>query len=81
VFHGRTFALFLGHIRKPSIRHQWLLMVWSWDHSGLDHKGQCKLTRDHPSAPPSGDGGQISLSHVSFVNDQLQFSGTYQMLF
>ena len=37
--------------------------------------------RDCPSAPPSGDGAQISLSNVSCANLQLEFSGTYRMLF
>jgi len=54
---GRTFALFPGHTRKPSIRHQWLPRTWSWDRFGLDHGGQCKLPRDRPSVPPLGDGG------------------------
>jgi hypothetical protein len=52
-----------------------------WDRLGLDHGVQCKLTRDRPSAPPSGDRTQISLSHVSYANLQLEFSGTYRMLF
>jgi len=47
----------------------------------LDHGSQCKLICDCPSAPPSGDGAQISLSHVSFANLQLEFSGMYRMLF
>ena len=77
---GRTSALFLGHTRKPSFRHQWLPRTWSWDHFELTHGCQCKLTRDRPSALPSGDGAKISLIHVSFANLQLQFSGTYRML-
>ena len=39
------------------------------------------MTRDRPSAPPSGDGAQISLTHVSFAILQLEFSGTYRVLF
>jgi hypothetical protein len=41
---------------------------------GLAYKGQCKLTRDCPSALPSEDGAQISLTHVSFAILQLEFS-------
>ena len=39
------------------------------------------MTCNPPSALPPGDGAQISLSHVSFANLQLEFSGTYQMIF
>ena len=78
---GRTFAFFPGHTRKPSFHHLWLPRSWSWDRFGLANGGQCKLTRDRPSAPPSGDGAQISLTHVSFAIIQLESSGTYRMLF
>ena len=64
----RTFALFLGHTRKPSFCHQWLPRTWCSDRFGLAHGGQCKLTRDHPSALLSGDGAQISLTHISLAN-------------
>jgi hypothetical protein len=77
---GRTFALFPDHNCKPSFHHQWLPRAWSWDRFGLTHGGQCKLTCDHPSAPPSGD-AQISLTHVLYAILQLECSGTYQMLF
>jgi len=39
------------------------------------------MTRNHPSAQQSGDGAQTSLSQISFANIQLEFSGTYRMLF
>jgi len=45
---GRTSALFRGHTHKPSFY--------------LAHGGQCKFTCDLPSALPSGDGAQISLT-------------------
>ena len=32
------------------------------------------MTGDCPSVPPLGDGAQISLSHVSFANLQIEFS-------
>jgi len=37
---------------------------------GLANGGQCKTTRDRPSAPLSGDGAQISLtqSHLQFFS-------------
>ena len=61
---GRTYALFPSHTHKPCFRHQWLPRTWSWDHFGLTHRGQCKLTRDSPSAAPWGDKAQILLTHL-----------------
>jgi len=55
---GRTFALFPGQTRKPSIRYHWLQRTWSWDRFGLDHGGQCKHTRNCP-VPPLGNGAQF----------------------
>ena len=78
---GWTFALFPGHTHEPSFCYQWLPRTWIWNSFGLTHGGQCKLTHDHPSAPPSGDGAQISLTHVLFAILHLEFYGTYQMLF
>ena len=78
---ARTFVLFPGHTRNSSICHQWLPRTWIWDRFGLDHGRQCKFTRNHPSVPLLGDGAQILLSHISFPNLKLEFSGTYRMLF
>jgi hypothetical protein len=61
---GRTCTLFPGHTCKPSISHQWLSRTWSWNHFGFTRGGQCKLTRNRPSALPSADGAQISLSEI-----------------
>jgi hypothetical protein len=76
--HGLDVGL---HLLRSSVEEMMMCSTGRTYRFGLDHGGQCKLTRDCPSVPPLGDGAQISLPHISFANLQLEFSDTYRMLF